>query len=233
MSRLRPSVVTAILFLLWGAGSIGADNLLRNGDFESGKEPWFSLDNPHWGRFTVGSESSPSGKTNHFARVVAEVVSPPQRIRVFGAVQEVPATSLPARLRFRMRVAGEIDLDRRIYAQAVLIALHEEAPRLNRQIRFVLHGIDTLPYVKTDAPEGSAPPSFAMVMVPRPPEKKGWRQYDLDVASSFSEHHAEVGPISRLRLLLEARYDDLPADIDAGTQLLEVHYDNVVLVPAE
>ena len=193
---------------------------LVNGDFEADEpDPWHSLEgNLQWGPFSLGSETTAEGKTNHFAKVRAEASAPPVSLRVFGTVQElVIRKGLPEKLDFRCRVAQEKKLCSKQYAQAV--AIFTPASGTNVQLRHILHGVDTPPYQMGNA---------RFVMNPAFQEKDGWRHYSLPLREKFAqEYPGQDFTKGTLRLLFEARYDDLPSSVAPGEVPLEMHYDDV------
>ena len=70
-----------------------AHNLLENGTFEEGMEPWYSLDKPNWSSFSIEEELLDHGRKNHFARTSAVTETPYRKLRISGAVQELTRTS--------------------------------------------------------------------------------------------------------------------------------------------
>jgi hypothetical protein len=56
----------------------------------------------------------------------------------------------------------------------------------------------------------------------------GWRQYELPLRQWFEEAYPDQDfSNGRMRILLEARYDDMPATAQASALALEVNYDDV------
>ncbi len=210
-----------------GAPEIAPSATLQNGDFEAASSaPWHPmLNNSQWGSFDIGTEQVTPQTTNHYARVKAQVPPDSPAIRVFGAVQEVIVNQgLPETLDFHFRVEQENPLCSKQYAQVVAIFLPEitAANAGNVQLRHVLHGVKVAPYEMTNARFVMNPPST--------PLASDWRAYSLLIRQAF--HDAYPGTDfskGTLRLLFEARYDDMPDSVPPGSVALEVHYDNIDL----
>lgn len=199
---------------------------VRNGDFETaGSTAWYSLKNPQWGGFLrSGERDAATGQTNHFARVRADVAMPPAAIKVFGLVQEIRLTDgVPDHWDFDMRVARENKLCSKQYAQVVAIHWPGETDTPgagNVQLRCVLHGVDSPPYQMGNA-RFHMNPEFKSI-------DNSWRNYRLPLRKWFEEAYpAQDFSAGRLRILMEARYDDMPASAKPGEVALEVDYDNV------
>ena len=203
--------------------------VFENGDFESPSiSPWHYLDNTQWGGFKVVQEpSSNGGAPNQFVRVDALTSAPVPSLKVFGAVQEWNTEEqIPNYLNFQMRVHGEKKLCSKQYAQAVVIFLKEgaEDPKhKNLQLRIVLHGVEKQPYYMSNAKFHVNPP-YKM-------SAQGWRNYSLPILDWFKkgfpttpDGHWEGG---RIRLLVEARYDNLPTTTPDGVSVISADYDNI------
>lgn len=230
-------VAVCLIFILWPDKRKGPSSTaparpvvfapsaaLENGDFEAAAPaPWHALeDNIQWGKFSLGSEKLPDGRTNQFAKVSAQAASPPVALKVFGAVQELKIVSgLPEKLEFRCRIAQEKKLCTKQYAQAVAIFTPNAATTgsANVQLRHILHGLTTAPYEMANA---------KFVINPPFTQEGEWRRYALPLRETFAAQYPGYDfSKGTLRLLLEARYDDLPNTAAPGEVALEMHYDDV------
>ena len=224
--------VNAASLIPQATGSVKNPTLPRtafsNGDFQSDSiAPWHYLDNSQWGGFTVEKESKPNQAfENQFVRINAVTTSPVPSLKVFGAVQEWNTEDqVPGFLNLQMRVHGEQKLCPKQYAQAVVIFLKEgaDARHKNLQLRIVLHGVEKQPYFMGNAKFHVNPPFKT--------SSDGWRNYSFPILEWFKqgfptapEGHWTGG---RIRLLVEARYDDLPTTTPAGLSVISADYDNI------
>lgn len=199
-----------------------------NGDFQSEQiYPWHYLENLQWGGFSVEEETvTGMSDKNRFVRVDAHTTPPVATLKVFGAVQQwVTQDYIPEKLNFKMRVKNEQKLCTKQYAQAVVIYLKEDAEpnEKNLQLRIVIHGAETPPYNMRNA-RFHMNPEFTT-------DPKGWRNYSLPIHQWFQQGYPNVDPEhwkgGEIRLLIEARYDNLPKTTPPGTSILTVDYDDV------
>ena len=71
-------------------------NVLQNGGFEAGSDPWTSLTTPDWGRpFVVSQQKAHSGSNSAYLQLRSEDCG---ATKVYGVVQEISPGQLPETL---------------------------------------------------------------------------------------------------------------------------------------
>lgn len=185
-----------------------ADNLLANGSFEKGREPWFSLkdESPFWRDFQISDTVALSGR--HSARLSLDSLQFNDRgTWVWGVARDVPVTRLPRRVSGAFRVHGWQQGTPNQYLQvAVSITPREEGfiilpdPKMPLQVAWVLAGIDREPFRLGNR----------RFLFPGPLEmpQDRWVNFEFDLHGDFQAAWGIVPDgFAKLRLLFEARYD--------------------------
>ena len=196
-------------------------NLLINPGFEAGDAPWTSLSTPAWSTpFTVSREAAHGGQ--HSARL-ALAARPEAGAKIWGVVQDVKITALPARLSGHYRVAEWTRGSGKQYIQFVVIVFAASNAPMgfpNHQIRYLLAGTDTPPFKIGNA-------KFVYVGTEEP-KAAGWIHFERDLHQDFIDQWGAVPEnISGVRLLYEVRYDHKRKD-DTNASAL-VYFDDLYL----
>lgn len=210
------------------APGAGAPNVLANGSFERGREPWFDLAHhrPYWHGFeVVEAPGAPDGA--HAARLRVTAPAARATVAIHGVVQDLaplPGDALPETLSGWYRVER---WNRRVpkqYVQAVVIADERLANGeiLGRQLRYVLSGIRERPF--------EMPVASFFFLGPEEPETGRWLRFERDLRRDWAEAWgAPPGPIDAIRVLFEARFDGREATEPAD--LAEVLWDDLYMGP--
>ena len=208
---------------------IGADvgaNLFRNGSFESGRDPWFSLTTQAWGQaFSQSSEAAHDGDQSALLELRAEASD--TATVVYGIVQEVtPPPEFPEVISGYYRVEDWVRGAPKQYLQFVAIAFgvqNLQEPHPNHQIRYILAGVPEDPLVIGNA-------KYIFLSREDPPIGD-WVYFEVPVRQDFAEQWQDVPEgYERLRLLFEVRYDDKSAGTEGRA---DVFYDDLYMGPAQ
>jgi hypothetical protein len=219
-------------------------NLFANGDFESGRPPWFDRRAPsrnHWHGFDVSTAYAIHGRNSALLRLLADETAPVrEKIFIAGAIQEVHLPTLvsegaheeyqefPETISGYYRVENWHRRTEKQYIQFVVILwasdLHPDQPEeTNVQIRYVLAGATTPPLSLSNAKYiilGSPEPSVGT-----------WIPFSRDLRKDWLEQWGALPHrYEFLRIFFEVRYDDAPA-LEPGS-LAEVYFDDLYLGPA-
>ncbi|MGH7822387.1 MAG: hypothetical protein ACREQ9_21700 [Candidatus Binatia bacterium] len=213
-------------------------NLLRNGDFELGREPWFDLagpSRPYWHGFEIADDVACRGRRS--ARLPLEAREDGQAIAIHGFIQEVaPAETrdtksgeasreLPAILSGCYRVERWQRRLPKQYVQFVVIVwgsdTHPRAP--NIQMRYVLAGIREPPFPIANA--------RFVFLGGEEPETGKWIRFERNLRKDWLEHWGALPRrYEKLRLLFEARFDGRQEPLTGA--LGEAYFDDLYLGPS-
>jgi hypothetical protein len=207
-------------------------NQLVNPGFEQGREGWSYRDqSPHWGDFSIVESPVHSGSRAAHLALRQSADAAPQEVKVHGVVQEISPASFPQRLGGFYRVerweksSPEIDL----YMQAVVIVWGDpRTPRIvnpisppvmlqNYQLRYYLAGVA--------GPAMRVANSKIEIVSRDAPPLGEWVAFDVPLRADFQRLWGVVPEgYEMLRLLFEARWDNLPA---GGSVSVDVYYDDL------
>jgi hypothetical protein len=209
-------------------------NLLANPGFEAGREGWsYPTYSKYWKDFEIVDVGARTGRGAALLRLEREAGSRPRRTEIVGVVQELRPEVFPERLGGWYRVErwekdpGPTDL----YLQVVVIVWDD--PRIativqserpvknlrNYQVRYYLIGLEEPPFELLNArleffDKGA-------------PTLGEWTHFELPLRADFERLWGVVPEgYDRLRILFEARWDNMPAD--ASLQA-DVYYDDLYL----
>lgn len=198
-----------------------AANLLVNGGFEAGPDPWISLSTSAWGKpFSVSSRVAHSGA--HSAQLELRAPGGASGAKVFGVVQEITPDHFPEVISGYYYVGDWLKSTRKQYLQFVVIAFgatNLPGGYANHQIRYPLAGIDEEPFAIANA-------RFLFLTRDEPPRGQ-WVHFERGVADDFRELWGAVPQdFEKLRILFEVRYDDKPVGAEGKA---DVYYDDLYL----
>jgi hypothetical protein len=209
-------------------------NLLVNPGFENGREGWsYPTYSKAWKDFEIVASGARTGRRAAYLRLERDGSAPPKQVEVHGVVQELRPEPFPERLGGWYRVQRwEKDSEQAdLYLQVVVIVwddprtasiVRSERPtaRLrNYQIRYYLAGLEEAPFQLLNA---------RLEFVAKGPPKLGvWTHFELPLRADFERLWGVVPEgYDRLRILFEARWDNLPGG--AGVRA-DVYYDDLYL----
>lgn len=194
-------------------------NLLQNGSFEQGVEPWFALESENWAGFALSDRYAVAGKFSAYLALRANRED--RGAKAFGLIQEISPKRFPKRLSGYYRVESWQRGSAKQYLQGVVIVWGDKAVSQyqNIQIRYVLGGI--------------AEPPFAMAngrfifLGGREPTLGRWVRFERDLHLDFLQYWGHIPKsFEKIRVLFEARYDDK----EPGTELsADVYFDALYL----
>ncbi len=203
-------------------------NLLVNGGFDAGDEPWATHTFAVWRRraFDVHDPAiRPKGYGDRTAVVMLVSAEPHEPRQLMGLIQDVAAAEMPRRLRGRYRVSEWLRGTDQQYVQVVVIVFGAaNAPKAaratNHQLRIPLAGIT--------APAFEVRNAKWVFAGPREPRVGQWVDFDLDLHALFTEHWGAVPHgFTKLRVLFEARWDG--ANENDGPTRAVVLFDDLYL----
>ena len=194
-----------------GSGARSGGNLLVNGSFERGTEPWwFFTDRPYWAGFTLSRDYAVDGVYSAHLRLRA--FSWDEGTKIWGLIQEVeaPLGARGGRLPFPRRLAGYYRVENwrrataKQYLQVVIIVWGDPDPRVrelsNIQIRYILAGV-------TRPPFGIRNARFRFLGPEEPPQGE-WVYFERDLHRDFEELWGHIpASVEKIRVLFEVRYD--------------------------
>jgi hypothetical protein len=209
-------------------------NLLVNPGFEAGREGWsYPTHSKHWKDFEIVESGARTGRRAAYLQLERDGSAPPKQVEVHGVVQELRPEPFPERLGGWYRVQRwEKDSERTaLYLQLVVIVwddprtasiVNAEKPRgklRNYQIRYYLAGLEEPPFQLLNT---------RTEFVARGPPKLGaWTHFEVPLRADFERLWGVVPEgYDRLRILFEARWDNLPEG--AGVRA-DVYYDDLYL----
>ena len=199
-------------------------NLLSNGSFEEGRDPWFSKTDS-WGTdFSVSDQQARSGANSALLELRSDGEA--DSVRVYGVVQEMTPQAFP------QVVSGYYYVERweqgtpHQYLQFVVIVHDAEnippgvASGTNHQIRYVLAGAESQPTFIGNA---------RYVMVTRSEPKMGeWVAFEFNIREDFQALWGDVPQgYQKLAFFFETRWDGRqPSD---GPSEADVYYDDLYI----
>lgn len=187
-----------------------AENLLQNGSFEQGRNPWYAFEgtgNPAWLPYEDAPEAAFTGKRGARLAITSADFPPGAEHGIRGALQELELPALPRRVRGHYRVESwSPSAPARLYAQIVVAATRPknmEPAWLNRvpvQVAFALTGLDAPPFPIRNR-------KFLFVG-PVQPVMGEWIPFEFDLHEVFREHWGGIPEgMENLRFFFEARFD--------------------------
>jgi hypothetical protein len=195
-------------------------NLLANGGFEEGAEPWITLASESG--FELSSAQARSGVNSALLlmRDPAEATGT-EGAKVYYLVQEITPDRMPEVICGYYRVEKWMKGSRHQYLQAVAIAFApSNFPNTypNYQIRYLLAGADSPPFNIDNG---------RFVFVTREePATGAWVPFELHVKEDFEQlWGAAPEGFEKLRLLFEVRWDNKVAG--EGPAEADVYYDDL------
>jgi hypothetical protein len=207
-------------------GSDVPQNVLINGSFERGEEPWFSLSTAGWGQpFRVTTDMAHSGA----ASVLLEMDAGEDAVgtQVFGVVQEVAPHEFPETISGFYRVENWLRGTEKQYLQFVVIVFGAQnlpGGFPNHQIRYLLAGAQEPPFTLGNA-------RFVLVDTAEPRTGE-WVRFERNLRDDFSQAWGAVPEgFSMIRVLFEVRYDDKQPG--PGRVAADAFYDDLYMGPAE
>jgi hypothetical protein len=212
------------LVVLGGCGG-GSANLLRNGGFENGNEPWHTMDSPSWSAsFEVTSRLAHSGSRS----VHLQLVPPgaPALNRVFGVAQDIAVTEVPEYVSGYYRVENWKKGTEFQYLQFVVIVFTTDpqtGQSSNTQIRYLLAGAASEPFDIGNA---------KFVFVDKADPQQGtWVHFAGNVRADFERLWGSLPQnVTSVRLFFETRFDSAT---EVQPQMAgDVYYDDLYLGPA-
>ncbi|RME07327.1 MAG: hypothetical protein D6812_00360, partial [Deltaproteobacteria bacterium] len=164
-------------------------NWLIDPDFEGGGRGWFVLPNRGWHPFTIRRGRAFSGEAS--AHLSLAVVSGRGETAIFGLVQEIERPhTLPDRVSGHYYVERWERGTRWQYLQFVVIAFLPGGG--NRQIRYILAGIERPPFRLRNA-------RFCFVARQSAPPLHRWVSFSRDLREDWRRYWGEIPPqIERL-----------------------------------
>lgn len=205
-----------------------ADNLIQNGSFEAGRDPWFSLEKRNtdaWAPFSVVNDFAVDGGAS--ALLDLDNTQSTYPTRVYGVIQELASQETPAYVSGWYRVEGWQRGTAKQYLQVVLISMQPEnipptARVPNVQVAYALAGVAA-------APLNISNRRFVITGPPEPVEGE-WQFFEIDVRKIFQDAWGQVPERSRVfRMLFEVRYDNRAAT-DPPSKA-KVYYDSLYAGP--
>ena len=220
-------VATAIIAACGGGGqeetaspSPPQGNVFQNPGLEEGRDPWFSLSEPE---FILAENIAHAGEASALLRMRAD----PQHegAKVFYLVQEMTPEQLPEVLSGYYRVTTWTRGTRLQYLQFAVIAFGADnlpGGFPNYQIRYILAGIDEVPFLIGNA-------RFVFLSREDPPLDQ-WVSFQVDVRDDFQRLWGAVPKdYEKIRVLFEVRYDSKATGEAPGA---DVYYDDLYFGPA-
>lgn len=175
-------------------------NLLQNGSFEQGVEPWFSLDSESWAGFSITDRYAHDGRFSAYLALRASKED--HGAKVFGLIQELSPKKSPKKLSGYYRVENWLRGAEKQYLQCVVIVWGDKAisQYQNIQIRYILTGITEPPFVIANG-------RFVFIG-DREPTLGQWIHFERDLHSDFLQYWGHIPEsFEKIRVLFEARYD--------------------------
>jgi hypothetical protein len=217
---MRLCALALVCVVLGLSGCQSAEpNLLRNGSFEQGVEPWFSLESEHWAGFSRSDRYAVDGRFSAYLALRADPED--HGAKVFGLIQELRPKRFPKRLSGYYRVENWRRGTAKQYLQCVIIAWGDRAVSQysNVQIRYILAGLTEPPFAINNA--------RFVFLGDREPIQGRWVRFERDLRSDFLQQWGHIPEnFEKIRVLCEARYDDK----EPGTVVsADVYYDALYL----
>ncbi len=197
------------------------DNVFANPSFEDGAGPWCILKPP---AFIVSDTVAHSGSTS--ARLHLQADESEKDTKIAYLVQEIKVEELPEVLSGYYRVENWVKGTKTQYLQFVVIVWGaDNAPSgfQNHQIRYLLAGTDSPPFVISNA-------HFVFVGRDDPPVGK-WVHFERNVREDFQNLWGAVPQgFEFIRVLFEVRYDN--KKVGEGPIAADAYYDDLYFGPA-
>lgn len=192
-------------------------NLLVNGGFEDGPQPWITLA-PEAG-FEITQEQAHSGSSSAVLRMHDPAEA--QGAKVYYLVQEIAPKEMPEVVRGYYRVENWRKGTVRQYLQFVIIAFNPTnfpTNTTNYQIRYPLAGIDSPPFDIGNA--------YFVFVTRKEPVVGEWVPFEVHPRADFQKYWGKVPEgFTKLRLLFEVRWDGKVAG--DGAPSADVYYDDL------
>lgn len=216
---MRFLALLLVVIGLGGCSTPAQPNLLRNGSFEQGVEPWFALDSANWAGFSLSDRYAVAGR---FSAYLALRATPEDHgAKVFGVIQELSPKRFPKKISGYYRVESWRRGTTKQYLQCVVIVWRDRAVSQyqNIQIRYILTGMTEPPFAITNA--------RFVFLGEREPVQGRWVRFERDLHQDFLHQWGHVPErFDKIRVLFEARYDDK----EMGTELAaDIYYDALYL----
>jgi len=196
--------------------------LVSNGGFEAGVAPWFVPGDESWpAPVTVARGLARGGERALVAKLRGPVGARGQR--KWGAMYELGSVPFPRRISFHYRVERWQAANAPQYVQLCVIVVNrnrEVRRYTNFQVRYVLAGLDRLPY------NSLGNTKFVMVRKGPPPLGR-WVRFARDLHADFRRLWGLVPTdFEQLRLTMHVRYDAIEAPL-AAPVAADVYFDDV------
>lgn len=213
--------LVAIALIITGLSgcTLAQPNLLQNGSFEQGVEPWFSLESENWAGFSLSDRYAVDGRFSAHLALRADKTD--HRAKVFGMIQELSPKRFPKKLSGYYRVENWQRGTEKQYLQCVVIVWGDKAVSQyqNIQIRYVLVGIVEPPFALNNG--------RFIFLGDREPTLGQWVRFERDLHSDFLQQWGHVPEsFEKIRVLFEARYDDKEPGIELSA---DVYFDALSL----
>ncbi len=195
------------------------ENLLSNGGFEDGRDPWWSFGNDNWVDFVLDDSKARSGSKSLHLSLIGKDTG--QKHLVAGAIQEVECDRFPDHISGYYYVDQWNRASAKQYLQFVVIVFEDESRPgwTNHQIRYPLTGADEQPFNIANA-------KYIFIGTEEPVTGK-WVRFQRDLASDFLDKWGRIpANFGAIRVYLEVRYDEAP---EAGAKMAEVYFDDLTL----
>lgn len=198
------------------------ENLVQNASFETGRDPWISLDQPTWRPFELGEGVARTGDRSLSLTLQGDEAD--VATRVVGAVQRITPAAFPEFLSGFYRVDEWTPNATFQYIQFVVavhggnfgddLAIH--------QIRFPIAGIDSEPFQLSNA---------RFVFLSRgEPEIGAWTYFGYPVSQAFqSKWGAVPSTWEYIEMFFEVRYDS--KTVEQGATTAKVYFDDLYAGP--
>jgi hypothetical protein len=210
-------VVASLFAVLVGCAP---QNILKNGSFEEGKDPWFHLSSENWNGFELSDRYAVDGRYSLYLPLRGELGS--EGIQIFGAIQEVSPPEFPNRISGYYRVENWNQGTKKQYLQFVVIIWNDpDVPQYpNIQIRYILAGVTSPPFNINNG--------RFIFLGGEEPKQSTWIPFQRDLRADFIEKWGHVPRgFKKIRFLFETRYDyKIPEE---GNIHADVYFDQLYL----
>ena len=227
------AIVGCARLLAPGDDDYDGGNQLVNPGFEMDRAGWRYMDaSPYWINFEVSDQVARSGRRSARIHIEQLADGSTRRALVAGIVQEPRPARFPERVGgwYRVDEFEKSDDQTDLYLQLVVIVWGDpRTPEIvspenppqqlkNYQLRYYLAGITEPPFVLINA-------KLQFVEKQSKPEMGTWVHFEMPVRADFQKLWGTVPEgYNRIRLLFEARWDNLPA---GGSALADVYFDDL------
>jgi hypothetical protein len=204
-------------------------NLLLNGGFEDGRDPWFVLKPPDW---ILTNQRARSGNYSAYLKMRDTAAS--EETMIYYLVQEVPTAQIPEVLSGTYMVENWVRGTKNQYLQFVVILMGSNFegfppcpdgnPCPNYQIRYLLSGIAEDPFPIANA-------KFVYISTEDPVQGQ-WVPFQRNLRDDFKQAWGtDPGELDQIRVLFEVRYDKKAPQ--EGPLEADVYYDDLYMGPAD